>query len=349
MRQCARISVKGAPKNTLTPATLITFGVSLLTGAITSVQCWRDPRPRWHVLCANSSTVLYASDLSKNSRKFEVRKTNSGDELHTWDKNTGSYFVNGKWLVTEYRGVLDITPLWIGGQRREHLRVTDSFWFSHVRLSSNHAMPDEAVVGNFQYFFGLNSGFGTKLIVLDIARSWASGQFIELSSTTTKWHTQQWRYTDLLLLTQQSGDRCFIMGVKTGPDASVTIIAEGTGTAIPLVYHHPREVIDGIHQLSGSTFCVISGRSGRKERALTMWCDIWDCNNTSGALRSIELEQPIAVESLFAEGGLLFTVRTAQLSGNHVVQVTDPSSSGPPILCFTLPYRASVYHFSLLT
>ncbi|KAH3759197.1 hypothetical protein Pelo_8997 [Pelomyxa schiedti] len=351
------ICLKFGPRSFIPHNTMVTFGISPLTGSIThDVSCWNDGRPTSTLVSVNTHSAV---SLFRSPRGVDTSRIATGERLGLWEEPTPATQVvaTGKWLLACLGRVshLSVTPTYgsdagarclveVPRAMPQAYRSSDTL----VSLFFNHAVPDEAVLVLLGDSSQRRHGpYLANLRVMDVSRTWATKKFCEVSSTTSKF----------------GASNCEIgFGVSGG---SVVVIEEGTGIQTTVGTGNDDEgsgltLVDTLCQLSSSLFCVakhkctITAPPGDPGSLCVIlpavngptWYEIWDCNSRdfSRPLRTVQC--PVDCTSMFAEGGFVCTVTRGSWSVS-CMQVTDPS--GIVVFLFKYPTNLLAHGvFSLL-
>ncbi|KAH3731605.1 hypothetical protein Pelo_17564 [Pelomyxa schiedti] len=203
--------------------TAMTFRyMPLMDSLLSNVLCWRDCRPNCQVVCVNDGNVLTLHDPDGAYKNFDLVSIATGKRVTSWrSAGHANFWTNGRWLFMEQYGLKDailVAPLWQSHKQQEEIeskggvtaRAISSlpgattyeqcFWF-------NKCVPDEAVVLETKKY--KNSSLSVlEFRLLDIARTWSTGTFTQVTSITTSYAT---KVLSVLALTKKSGERCLVL------------------------------------------------------------------------------------------------------------------------------------------
>ncbi|KAH3722575.1 hypothetical protein Pelo_18719 [Pelomyxa schiedti] len=365
------ICLKVGPMSFIPQNTMVTFGISPLTGSIThDVSCWNDDRPTSTLVSVNTHSAV---SLFRSPRGWcvDTSRIATGERLGLWEERTPVTLVaTGKWLLGCLGRVshLSVTPTYGSDAGARCLvevprAMPRAYHSSDTKLSLffNHAVPDEAVLMLVGDSSQRRSGvYLANMRVIDVSRTWATKKFCEVSSTTCKFGASNCEIGFSVVLRKLSGAHVFVT-ILDDRYQSVVVIEEGTGIQTTVGTGNDDEgsgltLVDTLCQLSSSLFCVakhkctITAPPGDPGSLPAVnwptWYEIWDCNSRdfSRPLRTVQC--PVGCTSMFAAGGFVCTVTRDSWSVS-CVQVTDPSG----IVVFLFKYPAHLLAggvFSLL-
>ncbi|KAH3732848.1 hypothetical protein Pelo_16327 [Pelomyxa schiedti] len=351
-------------------STMVTFGVSPLTGSIThDVRFWDDTRPTSTLVSVNtySTLSLFTSPKFWGGDAYHIA---TGNRLGLWEDTTPftQMVATGKWYVAclGRDTHLSVTPTYgndAGGRCLIDVpqAMPQAYCSStHGSLFFNHAVPDEAalmLVGDGSE--SRNLPCLANLRVIDLSRTWETKKFSEVSSTSSKFGASACKIGSGVVLRKLSGARVFVTVLdRDQAGKSVVVIEEGTGIQIGVGAGNEDggpSIVDTLCQVNSTLFCIAKHKAPTAPldpgfELFTLyaptWYEVWDCNSLdfSSPLRTVQC--PVGCASMFAEGGFICTATRDSASRGFCLLVTDQSSG---IVVFSFKYPADLRAHSVFS